>query len=74
MFRLPRHFSFWVQPWFLVFAIVAGQIYAGWWMGLGRPEPPRYVPSRMLIASAPDGFVVTITAPRIPSVRISAAN
>lgn len=74
MFRLTRHMSFWIQPWFLVFAIIAGQVYAGWWMNLGHSEP-RYVPSQqMLIASAPDGFVVTITAPRIPGVRITAAN
>jgi len=63
--KLWREQSFWVQPWFLAIAIVAGQAYGGWWLSLAVPEPA-YVPSSLVIASAQDAFDMTITAPDLP--------
>lgn len=72
MFKLNRETPFWSQPWFMVFAIVAGQVYGGFWMNLGTPQPT-YVPSSMVIAAVSDGFEITITAPGIPRSYIRTA-
>ncbi len=73
MFKLFRTESFWLQPWFLVFAIVSGQFYGVWWMSLAEPEPI-YVPSSMIVAQVSDGFDIVITAPGLKQSLIRAAN
>lgn len=73
MFKLNRNESFWFQPWFLVIAIVCGQFYGVWWMSLGKSDPI-YVPSSMVVAQAPDGFDIVITAPGLPRPILRAAN
>jgi hypothetical protein len=71
--KLSRPTSFWIQPWFVVIAIVVGEWYGAMWVSFGTPAP-QYLPSTMVVASATDGFEMTITAPGIPGARIQAAN
>lgn len=64
--KLWRGKSFWSEPWFLTLAVIAGQLYGVWWMSLGTPEAPAYVP-QSIVAQADDPFTFTITAPALPA-------